>query len=246
MAQAVYGTINVSNPCFTRVITLEPRRGPVNMTESTQARQIFRAVYENRYTWDEKFPGYTADLQLKQGDEVYTGKVRVNSDLSVEATGIEDEQVKESLDNRMLEIVTHRMRSPFEKAHGKNKFMLGEQDHTGAVEILVEGAAMGSSYKVKNKEIRQVNRVRDQIAFTINTQESLQTGDGYISVKYNAVFRDSKTEELRVKQEFREVYEKIDGYYLPTSQVIESIDKEAEKIITEFSFTNIQLLESIS
>ena len=67
------------------------------MTEQTTAREKFRAAYENRYTWNENFPGYSADIQLTQGDEVYTGKVRVNRDLSVEVTGIEDEKVQESV-----------------------------------------------------------------------------------------------------------------------------------------------------
>jgi len=42
------------------------------MIEQTSASELFRAAYENRYTWDENFPGYSADVQL-QGHEVYTG-----------------------------------------------------------------------------------------------------------------------------------------------------------------------------
>ncbi len=30
------------------------------------ARDRFKAAYENRYTWDENFPGYTTELELKQ------------------------------------------------------------------------------------------------------------------------------------------------------------------------------------
>ena len=90
------------------------------MTEQQSARELFRAAYENRYTWDENFPGYSADVEIKQGDEVYTGKARINSDLSVEVTGIEDEKVQESVYNQMRDIVTHRKRSSFEKAHGKS------------------------------------------------------------------------------------------------------------------------------
>jgi len=63
------------------------------MIEQTSASELFRAAYENRYTWDENFPGYSADVQLQQGHEVYTGIVRINRDLSVEVTGIKDEQV---------------------------------------------------------------------------------------------------------------------------------------------------------
>ncbi len=212
------------------------------MTDNT-ARDRFRAAYENRYTWDENFPGYTTKLELKQGDEVYTANIKVNSDLSVDVTGIEDEKVAESVYNQMRDIITHRKRNSFENAHGKSSFTLGEEDSTGAVEILVKGDAMGSNYKIRGTEICQVSRVMGPMAFVINTNDSLDTGEGYISTGYNAIFRDSKTNDLRGKREFKESYEKFGNYYLPAHQVIDAIDKDGEKITTEFVFSETKLLE---
>lgn len=211
------------------------------MTDNT-ARDIFRKAYENRYTWNENFPGYSADLTFKQGDQVYTALVKVEKDYTVEVTNVSDDQVTENIYNQMRDIVTHRKRSSFDKSHGKNNFDLGQEDPSGAVEILVTGDAMGSNYKVRGEEISQVSRVMGPIAFTINTEESLDTGEGYISVKYNAIFRESQTNELKGKRDFVESYEKVGGYYLPTSQVIEAIDKGGQKTTTEFSFSNIRLL----
>ncbi len=211
------------------------------MTDNT-ARDRFRAAYENRYTWDENFPGYTTKLELKQGDEVYTADIKVNSDLSVEVTGIEDEKMSESVYNHMRDVITHRKRNSFQNAHGKSTFTLGEEDSTGAVEILVKGDSMGSNYKIRGKEICQVSRVMGPMAFVINTNESLDTGEGYISTGYNAIFRDSKTNDLRGKREFNESYQKFGDYYLPANQVIEAIDKDGEKITTEFTFSETKLL----
>lgn len=214
------------------------------MTVTTEnARDLFRKAYENRYTWDANFPGYTADITLKQGNEVYTGKLRVNADYSVEVSEIEDEKVTESVYNQLRDIVTHRKRSSFEQSHGKNTFNLGNEDPTGAVEILVTGDAMGSNYKIRGTEICQVSRVMGPVAFVINTEESLETHEGYISTKYNAIFRNSKTNELKGKRDFTESYEKFGNYYLPTHQVIDAIDAGGEKFVTEFIFSNIQLLE---
>lgn len=212
------------------------------MTEQNNARDLFRAAYENRYTWDENFPGYSADIEIKQGDEVYTGQVRINGDLTVEVTGIDDEKVQESVYNQMRDIVTHRKRSQFEKAHGKNEFSLGETDATGAVEILVKGDAMGSNYKVRGTEICQVSRVMGPMAFTINTKESLDTGEGYVSTGYNAIFREAKTGNLKAKREFEETYEKVGNYYVMTRQVVQALDGE-QRTTTEFNFSNIKLLE---
>jgi hypothetical protein len=212
------------------------------MTEQKSARELFRAAYENRYTWDANFPGYSADIEIKQGDEVYRGNVRIKSDLTVEVIGIEDEKVQESVYNQMRDIITHRKRSTFEKAHGKNEFSLGETDATGAVEILVKGDAMGSNYKVRGTEICQVSRVMGPMAFTINTNDSLDTGEGYVSTDYNAIFRDAKTGNLKAKREFEETYEKVGDYYVMTRQVVHAIDGD-NRITTEFNFSNIKLLE---
>lgn len=212
------------------------------MTDNT-ARERFRAAYEHRYTWDSNFPGYTTKLELKQGDETYNAQIKVNSDLSVEVSGIEDEKVAESVYNHMRDVITHRKRNTFENAHGKNTFTLGEEDSTGAVEILVKGDSMGSNYKIRGTEICQVSRVMGPMAFVINTNESLDTGEGYISTGYNAIFRDSKTNELKAKREFHESYEQLGKYYIPKHQVIESLDPSSDKIVTEFIFSESKLLE---
>lgn len=212
------------------------------MTEQTDARSLFQAAYENRYTWDANFPGYSADIELKQGDEVYSGKVRINRDLSVEVTGIEDEQVQESVYTQLRDVITHRKRNSFEQAHGKNSFSLGNTDETGAVEILVKGDAMGSNYKVRGTEICQVSRVMGRMAFTIDTHASQDTGAGYVASRYDAVFRNPQTNEVIKVLKFEETYSKVGDYYILTLQVVHSYEK-GERITTEFNFSNVKLLE---
>lgn len=211
-------------------------------TTNHDATAMFRAAYENRYTWDENFPGYTATLTMIQGDGRHQAQVTVQGDFSVAVEGIEDEKIREEMYNQLRDIVTHRKRNSFENAHGKNRFSAGAEDATGAVEILVEGDAMGSNYKVRGLEICQVSRVMGPMAFTINTEKSLDTGDGYISVGYNAVFRDAKSQALRGKRDFQESYSEVGGYYLPQSQVITNVGPGGETEVTEFQFDNLQLL----
>jgi hypothetical protein len=212
------------------------------MIQQTSARELFQAAYENRYTWDKNFPGYSADVQIKQGDEVYTGKIRINRDLSVEVTGIEDEQVRESIYTQLRDIITHRKRSAFDQSHGKNEFNFGKTDETGAVEILVKGDAMGSNYKVRETEICQVSRVMGRMAFVIDTHESLDTGIGYIATRYDAVFRNPQTNEVTNVLKFEETYEKVGDYYVMTKQVVQQY-KQGDRTTTEFNFSNIKLLE---
>jgi len=212
------------------------------MTYTQTAQDLFRIAYENRYTWDENFPGYTADLKLTQGEEIYTGKIKVKADFSTEVTGIDDEKITESVTYQLKDIVTHRQRNSFEKTHGKNSFSFGEKDETGAIEILVSGNAMGSKYKVREKEICQVYRVMGAMAFYINTHSIFETEEGYVPITYDAVFLDAKTQEVKGERKFQEGYTKIGNYYLPSVQKIESIDQNQENITTIFEFSNFELM----
>jgi hypothetical protein len=214
------------------------------MTEPQNARELFKAAYENRYTWDKNFPGYTADIRLQQGDEVYTGTVRINPNLSVEVTGVDDEKAKEDILNQLREIAIHRVRRTFEESHGKNTFDFGETDETGAVEILVSGKAMGDRYKVRNNEVCLVHRHIHGIVVTINTFSSLDTGEGYLSHRYDSVYHDVKTGELKGASQFEDSYEKVGDYYIMTRRSLHS-EQDGKPMTTEFSFSNVKLLQPV-
>lgn len=215
------------------------------MTENINARDLFQSAYQNRYTWDENFPGYRADVELKQDEEVYTGQIRINPDLSVEISNVEDPEVQESLYTQLRDVVTHRKRTPFDKAHGANRFSLGATDQSGAVEILVEGDAMGSNYRVRDNQISLVSRVMGRMAFTINHRASIDTGEGYISADYTAVFRNPQTDQVTRQMEFKDTYEKVGNYYLMTRQVVHS-HAEGQTTTTEINFSNIKLLQPVA
>jgi Protein of unknown function (DUF3386) len=216
------------------------------MTEAKgndQARAIFRAAYENRYTWDANFPGYTADVSLKRGDEVFTGQVRLQSDgMKAEVTNVADEQAKKEIAEQAWEIGVHRVRRTFEQTHGENVFTLGETDKTGAVEIFVEGKAMGDRYKVRDKEVCLVHRHIGKVVVTINTYTSHKTPEGYLSHRYDSAYHDAATGEAKGESDFEDTYEKVGGYYILTKRLICST-QNGEDVTHEYSFSNVRLLQ---
>jgi hypothetical protein len=209
--------------------------------ERTDARDLFRAAFENRYTWDENFPGYTADVEIKRDSQVYTANVQINGDLSYNILELSDEQVRDMLQHHLWETVTHRKHNSFEQSHGKNTFALGETDETGSVEILVTGDAMGSHYRIRDREISQVNRVMPQVAFTINHKGSLDTGSGYISARYDVTYRNPQSNEVTQNSEVDSQYKQFNGYYLLTQQVTHTT-KQGEQTTEEVNFSNIKML----
>jgi Protein of unknown function (DUF3386) len=212
------------------------------MTESTEARQLMQSAYENRYTWDKSFPGYSADVQFRTGDQTYRGKVRVNPDLSAEVMEVSDQEALKAIKGQLFEVAIHRIRRSFEETHGKNTFSLGANDESGAVEIIVGGKSEGDRYKIRNNEVCMVHRHIHGIVVTIDTQSSHDTGAGYLSHQYHSVYRDPKTNELKGEQDYEDIYEPIGDYQILTSRVIRSIE-EGQPVVSDFSFSNIKLLQ---
>jgi len=208
----------------------------------TSARDFFRAAYENRYTWDHNFPGYTADVTFKQDDQVVTGKVRVNPDMKAEVFDVEDEDAKQAIHSQLWETAIHRVRRSFEDTHGKNTFSFGDTDETGAVELLMGGKAEGDCYKVRDNEVTHVHRHIHGVVVTINTFSSHNTGEGYLSHRYDSVYHDPKTGEQKGgKSVFEDNYEKVGDYVILTQRIIRT-ETDGKESVQEFNFSNVKLL----
>lgn len=210
------------------------------------AQELFRAAYENRYTWDKNFPGYTADITFKHDDQVITGKVIISADLKAEVLEVEDDQAKKAIHNQAWEIAIHRVRRSFEDTHSANSFSYGATEENGAVEILVGGKADGDKYKVHNNEVSHVHRLIHGTFVTINTFSSHQTGEGYLSHTYDSVYHDPKTGEQKGgRSEFTDEYEKVGKYFILNRREIRT--QTAGNVSTqEFIFSNIKLLEPVA
>lgn len=203
------------------------------------ARELVQSAYENRYTWDKEFPGYTTDVTLKLGDKTFEGTAKVNPDLSAEVFGVEDEEAHDIIKGQLWEVAIHRVSRPFDKTHGANTFKVDGTEDDGAVKIAVGGKAEGDAYKVKNDEFTMVHRHIHGIVVTINTFSSYDTGSGYLSQTYDSVYHDPKTGELKQgRSEFTDDYTQVGGYTILSKRTVTSEDGPD----MEVSFSNIELL----
>jgi hypothetical protein len=222
---------------------------------------LFQSAYENRYTWSHGFPGYQAAFSLttaydtaigRGGDQIlpagtYTGRVAVPADL----TDLNSIQVMEEthslaavwIANHIKDVITHRQHCDFEAAHGQHQFFLeGEADSTGAVPIRLVGDAMGSHYKVRDRQIVQVARAMGGMAFTINHLEKLDTPSGYLSTRYTAVFTNPETGKVINQLRFSDSYTELGGFYLMTRQRIEG-QTQGKPTQLEVTFSHLRLTQ---
>jgi hypothetical protein len=208
------------------------------------ARDLFRAAYENRYTWDQHFPGYSADVTYTHNGQTYAGQVKVGADLKPTVTGVDDEAAQKAIHGQLFEVAIHRVRRGFEETHGQNTFSYGETLADGAVEILMGGKAEGDKYHVRNNEVSMVHRHIHGVVVTIHTFSSHDTGSGYLSHRYNSVYHDPKTGEQKGGlSNFEDSYEPMGGYYILSRRHIETIF-DSETDVQEFLFSNIALIKT--
>lgn len=208
------------------------------------ARDFFRSAYENRYTWDLNFPGYTADVSYVEDGQTITGQVRVGADLKAEVTGVEDEAAQKAIHGQMWETAIHRIRREFEDTHGNNTFEYGQTLEDGSVEIRMGGKAEGDAYQIRNNEVSMVHRHIHGVVVTIHTFSSHKTGEGYLSHRYDSVYHDPKTGEQKGgKSLFEDSYTGVGGYQILSSRRIET-EQDGETSSQEFVFSNICLLDT--
>ncbi|MFS8878215.1 DUF3386 domain-containing protein [Synechococcus sp. H55.11] len=208
------------------------------------AQELFRAAYENRYTWDPAFPGYSAEVTYWDGERTFVGQVRVGADLKATVTGVEDEEARKAIHNQLWEIAIHRVRRSFAETHGNNTFRYGQTLPDGTVEILVGGKAEGDRYHVRDNQVTLVHRHIHGVVVTIHTFSSHDTGEGYLSHRYDSVYHDPQTGEQKGgRSQFEDLYTKVGKYYILSERRIQT-ETETGPVEKRFTFRNLALLDA--
>ena len=158
----------------------------------TDLREAFRAAYENRYTWEPGFGGYSGRCVWEQGDRCLEGTFQVGADLKAVVEGLTDEEVHKAVASQLWEVAIHRVRRHFEQTHGANTFTAGDTDAVGT-EVIVGGKGAGDRYRIKDNVVTMVHRHIHGTVVTIFTGSTTDTGAGYLSRTYTSSYSDPAT-----------------------------------------------------
>ncbi|MFM6506061.1 MAG: DUF3386 domain-containing protein, partial [Dolichospermum sp.] len=185
------------------------------------AETLFQTAYESRYTWNENFPGYTANVQLIQEGEVYTGKVQVDPSLNIQVTEVTDQQIAAGIDIQLQEVVTRCQKTSFLDSYGQQEFIFGEEltDNHG-VTVFVNSRNTNSRYQIYNQKIHQEVRVMGRMSLEVNYDDFLVTEWGYLPFAYHVIFRNSQTGDVNSILKFTDTYQKFGAYYILTKQIV--------------------------
>ena len=95
----------------------------MNLTE-INCREIFKAAYEKRYTWNEKFNGYKGTCIFSFNKDSYEGKFEIGKNFKPYIQDIDDDKIVKSISSQLFEVSIHRVKREFEDIHSQNNFYL--------------------------------------------------------------------------------------------------------------------------
>ena len=67
-----------------------------NEVKGQDCTDLFKAAYENRYTWESDFLGYEGNCTWTDGEREIKGNFTLGQDLKAKVNGIDDEQIKKT------------------------------------------------------------------------------------------------------------------------------------------------------
>ena len=205
-------------------------------------KEIFKEAYENRYTWPNKFNGYSGKCIFVENRKSIEGEFILDSNFKPKITNISDKNIVKGISSQLFEVSIHRVKREFSDVHKNNNFkFIGESEKGIKVEVL--GKNQGDKYMIKDKKINMVFRKIHGVVIEIFVQEFIDTGDGFLSKKYSSQQLDVETFEPKseiLEYEDNFVNLGIDNIWVLESRIIKFLvdndkSKEIKYIFNELS-----------
>ena len=207
-------------------------------------KEIFRKAYENRYTWDNQFNGYTGKCILSIDKDVHEGTFILGKDFKPHIQKIDNDKIVKSIASQLFEVSIHRVKRDFQSVHSENNFTMIRRSESG-LEMQVSGKNDGDKYRVKDLGINMVYRKIHGTIIEIFVEQFLNTGDGLLSKKYTSQQVDPNTlkpnsQKLEYTDEFINISTNDD--WILNSRTIKYLNDNQEEEIQKFVFEELSLL----
>jgi len=204
-------------------------------------KEIFKEAYNNRYTWPNKFNGYSGKCIYVENKKSVLGDFVLDSNFKPKIFNISDNNVVKGISSQLFEVAIHRVRRQFSEVHKNNNFkFIGESYRGMRIEVL--GKNEGDKYIVKDKRINMVFRKIHGVIIEIFVQEFIDTGDGYLSKKYSSQQLDIETlspKSKLVEYEDNFVNLGINNIWVLESRILKFLDENNRKNKVKYIFKEL-------
>ena len=204
-------------------------------------KEIFKEAYDNRYTWPNKFNGYSGKCIFVENEKSIEGDFILDSSFRPQIKNISDNKIIKRISSQLSEVAIHRVKREFSEVHKNNNFKFLEKSNRG-IKIEVSGKSEGDKYIVKDKKINMVFRKIHGVIIEIFVQEFIDTGDGFLSKKYSSQQLDIET--LTPKSKILEYEDNflnlgVNNIWVLESRIIKYTDKFEKENKVKYIFKEL-------
>jgi uncharacterized protein DUF3386 len=200
------------------------------------AVQVLREAHAARANWGPDFPGFTADAVYRVNGKEARGTITVARDYTI-TYALGDKEAEGSLRPSFASLIMHRRRgSPEYQATWRDS----EAHPLGrAINLNDE---LNSFYRVRDRQILQVNRVMGSQRFTNNVLENERTKLGFLPRAWTVAYYDREGNTLQRVSTTQVTWTWIGDVFLPAT--LQTVNAHAEGTdVSQLVLTNHRLLK---
>jgi len=207
-------------------------------------REIFKEAYDNRYTWPNKFNGYSGKCIFIENEKSIEGEFILDNSFKPKIINISDKDIIKRISSQLFEVAIHRVKREFSDVHKNNNFkFLGESEKGITIEVL--GKNEGDKYIVKDKKINMVFRKIHGVIVEIFVKEFISTANGFLSKKYSS--QQLEIETLTPKSKILEYEDSfvnlgINDIWVLESRIIKFLDDSNKEKKINYIFKELALI----
>ena len=196
------------------------------ISSNFNCEELFKEAYNSRYTWPNKFNGYSGKCIFEENERSIDGEFVLDSNFKPEIINISDDDIVKMISSQLFEVAIHRVKREFDEVHKNNNFKFLRETEKG-MEIQVIGKNEGDKYIVRDKKINMVFRKIHGVIIEIFVEDFKDTGDGFLSKRYTSQQLDIETltpKSKRFEYEDNFVNLGIDNIWVLESRIIKFLD----------------------
>lgn len=184
--------------------------------DDAEARTLLEEARRRVVVWDH-FPGFTAKLTVDRDGNRSGGELTVLSSGKVQVE-LQDRETAEWAGRILKSLVNHRLKLDTHK-HEEAPIGFGPEDQHPQGRLVKKGDRASSTYRIKDRQIVQVNQKTEKGWLSLNVLEYTPTLHGSLP-KQVAVFQFDEKGSLATSTVFTDEYVEVEGFWLPRSRVI--------------------------
>jgi hypothetical protein len=197
------------------------RPAPVGAPEKSEdpaATKLLADARAARANW-ENFPGFTADLEVNVDGKVARGTAVVDPK-GIVTVQVSDPAASTRAKRMLGSIVAHRLDDSGD-LHTPCAFADDVTDHPLGRAIRVLNDEFHSGYRIRDRQVIEVNRVMKDTRFTITVIENHLDADGhYLPVSYVVNYWDRKSGALERSEAHHQTWQHVGRYDLPATATV--------------------------